>query len=374
MPKPTILVTGAAGQTGSVVARQLLQAGHPVRALVRRRDTRSEALQARGAEVVVADMSDPETMAQALAGVQRAYFVTSLDPTTLHHAAVFAVAARDARLEQVVQMTQWLAGPSHPAVLTRQHWLADRLVSMVPGVSHTLVEPGFFTDFPYLATLPYAAHLGAYPWPYGKGSNAPPSLEDIAAVVVGALSDPARHAGKRYRPTGPELLDGPAMAASLGKALGRHVRLVPMPLALFLRAARLDGVPISVLAMLRHYARDHSEGAFEVSAPTDHVREVGGRAPETFEATARRLAATLPRGVGPTLKQFARFMLVPLVPAPPVQRYVQGLHLPAPAKPMSAMQSSVWQQEHGVRTTADPQNAAAPAVLRSTGRSQETSS
>jgi len=36
--------------------------------------------------------------------------------------------------------------------------------------------------------------------------NAPPSNEDIARVAVAALMDPARHAGKSYRPTGPELL------------------------------------------------------------------------------------------------------------------------------------------------------------------------
>ena len=75
----------------------------------------------------------------------------------------------------------------------------------MPGVAHTIVSPGFFADA-YLVTIGSAAHLGVFPWIYGNSRNAPPSNEDIARVAVAALMDPARHAGKSYRPTGPELL------------------------------------------------------------------------------------------------------------------------------------------------------------------------
>jgi NAD(P)H dehydrogenase (quinone) len=227
-----------------------------------------------------------------------------------------------------------------------------------------VVEPGFFADVAYLPTLPYAAHLGLYPWPWGPGRNAPPSVEDIAAVVVGALRDPARHAGRRYRPTGPELLDGAAIASRLARVLGRSVRLLPMPLPLFLRAGRLDGLSMTMLAMVRHYARDHAEGAFELGAPTDHVREVGGRDAEPFEAVARRHAAALPRGLGPTLRQLGRFMLVPMVPAPPVRRYLRNLHMPVPTDAVSAVQSAVWRQEHGLGATAGARSTSTPAARR----------
>ena len=68
--KARILVTGAAGQTGSATVKRLLAAGHPVRALVRRKDARSDALralQAGAAKVAVADMGDAEAVAAALA-------------------------------------------------------------------------------------------------------------------------------------------------------------------------------------------------------------------------------------------------------------------------------------------------------------------
>jgi uncharacterized protein YbjT (DUF2867 family) len=48
--KPTILVTGATGKTGAAVVAQLRENDWPVRAIVRRRDQRSEKLDRLGAQ------------------------------------------------------------------------------------------------------------------------------------------------------------------------------------------------------------------------------------------------------------------------------------------------------------------------------------
>src|SRR5499427_3935386 len=195
MIKPRIIVSGATGKTGSVVVSELLKAGYPVRALVRGEDDRSARLKAQGAEIAVADMSDVERVADALKDVQGAYYCPPVDPYMLQGAAAFAVAAKEGGLEHIVGMTQWLSSPSHPSLMTRQHWLVDRLFSMTSGVAHTIVRPGFFAD-PYLLTIGSAVHLGIFPWMSGNSRNAPPSNEDIARVAVAALMDPARHAGK----------------------------------------------------------------------------------------------------------------------------------------------------------------------------------
>ena len=133
MTKPRIIVTGATGKTGSVVVTELLNAGYPVRAMVRREDDRSARLKAQGADIAVADMSDVERVADALKDVQRAYYCPPFDPYMIQGAVAFAVAAREARLEHIVGLTQWLASPSHPSLMTRQLWLVDRLFSMTPG-------------------------------------------------------------------------------------------------------------------------------------------------------------------------------------------------------------------------------------------------
>jgi NAD(P)H dehydrogenase (quinone) len=349
MLKPRILVTGATGKTGSVVAAELLKAGYRVRAMVRREDGRSARLQAQGAEIAVADMSDVERVADALTDVQRAYYCPPFDPYMIQGAVAFAVAAKEARLEHIVGLTQWLSSPSHPALMTRQHWLVDRLFSMTPGVAHTIVRPGFFADA-YLVLTGFAAHLGAFPWIFGDSRNAPPSNEDIARVAVAALMDPARHAGKSYRPTGPELLGAKDMANAIGRSVGRSVRVVPTPTWLFMKAARMGGLSIDLISGVRYYIDDHKRGAFELGAPTPDVLDVTGKPAEDFETIARRYAA-LPhnrRTLGNRLREFAQFVVAPLSPGFNLDRYDRELRRPFPSEPQFAPESKVWRREHAM--------------------------
>jgi NAD(P)H dehydrogenase (quinone) len=349
MIKPRIIVAGASGKTGSVVVSELLKAGYPVRALVHKEDGRSAHLKAQGAELAVADMSDVERVAEALKDIQRAYFCPPFDPYMIQGALAFAVAAKEAHLEHIVGLTQWLASPSHPSLMTRQLWLVDRLFSMTPGVTHTIVRPGIFADA-YLATIGSAVHLGIFPWMSGKSRNAPPSNEDIARVAVAALMDPARHAGKSYRPTGPELLGAEEMAKAIGRAVGRSVRFVPTPTWLFMKAARMAGFPIDLFSGIRYYIDDYERGAFELGAPTSDVLDVTGRPAEDFETIARRYAAPFrnQRTFGNWLREFARFMVTPLSPGFNLDRYDRELRRPFPSQPQFAPESHVWRREHGV--------------------------
>ena len=54
-------------------------------------------------------------------------------------------------------------------------------------------------------------------------------------------------------------------------------------------------------AHIRYYAEDLGGGAFATGGPTDHVREVSGRAPEDFESIARRYIQN-PALIHPTLR------------------------------------------------------------------------
>jgi len=137
-----ILVTGATGKTGNAVASELLRRGIPVRALVRSLDARSERLYEAGAEVVTVDLFDSERLLGAMKGTSRAYYCPPWHPYMVQSAVAFAVAAREARLQAIVGLTQWLASPAHPSLLTRQSWLVDQLFSMVPGAAHVIINRG----------------------------------------------------------------------------------------------------------------------------------------------------------------------------------------------------------------------------------------
>jgi uncharacterized protein YbjT (DUF2867 family) len=78
----TVLVTGATGRQGGATARALLAAGVPVRALVRDPWSKpARAIEALGAELVRADLSDRATLGPAVEGV-RAVFSVQMPPMT----------------------------------------------------------------------------------------------------------------------------------------------------------------------------------------------------------------------------------------------------------------------------------------------------
>ena len=348
MTAPVIVVTGATGKTGSAVVHQLLEQGHHARAVVRSMDARSDRLRKAGAEVVVADLFDPEQLLGAMRGAQRAYYCPPFHAFMIQSAAAFAVAGKQARLESVVTLTQWLAGASHPSLSSRHHWLADHLFSMLPGIACTTVAPGFFASFPYLELIDYAALLGIYPMPVDGGSrDAPPSNEDIARVAVAALIDPARHAGKTYRPTGPEMISVNEMTRIIGRVVGRKVRHVHVPMWMFLKAARMGGLDPFLLSALPAYMQDHNEGAFALGGPTDHVLEVTGRQPEDFETITRRYAAQpkAQRTIANTLAAFGAFMTVPFRPGLNPAHYERQQGFPMPSSSRFALEDEQWKQQ-----------------------------
>ncbi len=124
-----VLVTGATGKTGAAVAGQLLERGFPIRALVRRHDERSARLETLGAEVVVGDLHDLKAMRVAMQGVKRVYFVYPPQRELLVEATtIAAVAARDAGVDAVVNMSQISAREDSDSPLARQHWLSEKIL------------------------------------------------------------------------------------------------------------------------------------------------------------------------------------------------------------------------------------------------------
>lgn len=362
MTAPRVLVTGAAGKTGSAVVQELAGRDVAVRALVHRDDERSRRLAAAGAEVVVADMFDPVQVAAAMRDVQRLYYVPPWHPHMIDSAVTFATAAHHEGVEAVVGLSQWLAQPDHPSLATRQNWLVDRLFTAVPAATHTVVNPGFFADNYLHGLIGLAAQLGILPIPAGASRNAPPSHEDIARVVVAVLLDPTAHDGATYRPTGPALIDSRDMASTLSEVLQRRVRHLDLPVWAFMRALRVMGPRFGIdrfqMTGARWYYEEQKAGTWELGAPTSVVKDLTGREPEDFSTIAQRYARR------PATRRSARNLaravwdmtLVGLVPAPRLDRFVDLQQHPRPAHPKLSAHSAAWRATHdpAARTTAMP--------------------
>jgi NAD(P)H dehydrogenase (quinone) len=290
MQKPTILVTSAAGRTGSVAVYELLKKGYPVRAFVRSDDARAEKLRSAGAEIYVGNLFDYRDLTASMIGVQRAYHCPPFAPNLLHNAMLFALAAEEAKLEVVALLSGWNPHPTHPSAPTREHWIANNVYRWMPSVDVIHVNPGIFA-FIYLLGLPAIVNFGILMAPFGQAMNAPPSNEDIGRVAAGVLDNPSPHIGKSFRPTGPRLISPDDMAAMLSNVVGRPVKYQNASFNMFAKAGSALGVSDFEIAQIRHYAKELSHGVFATGGPTDVVETITGQPAEGFESIARRYIA-----------------------------------------------------------------------------------
>src|SRR5580704_18019206 len=95
MPR-NVMISGATGDTGRAAVREAIALGLDVRAMVHNRDVRSEPLETLGAEVVVGDLLEIDTVRAAMEGANAAYFVWPVAPGLIHATVNFAQAAKEA--------------------------------------------------------------------------------------------------------------------------------------------------------------------------------------------------------------------------------------------------------------------------------------
>src|SRR3984885_10837375 len=199
-----ILVTGAAGgtqgSTGRLITSLLLEQGIPVRALVHKLDSRSDELCQQGAEVVEGDLLNSASVKAAMRNVKRAYFTYPVADGLLEAATIFAVAARDAALELVVNNSQFQGRPGDPAFrdLKRaasfrnlQHRLADRIFDWVQVGAVHLQAPPYYENVRALVSRSVAEQSTVF-LPWGADTTMIPLVgaEDVSRVAATLLAHP----------------------------------------------------------------------------------------------------------------------------------------------------------------------------------------
>lgn len=276
---------GSHGATGNHVARQLLAKGLSVRAFVHHDDDRSAALMALGAQIVVGDVGDFDTVRAALEGVRRAYFTHPLAESLLAATTTFAAAGKQAGLESIVNMSQITARPDHASPAARGHWLAERVLDW-SGIGVTHIRPPYFLE--NLLTIADPAAIrgeGRISLPYGQGRHAPVGGEDLARVAVGVLVDPVPHHGRTYAATGPMSLSMAEQADTIGRVLGRPIRYEDISVENWGQALSRSGFPPFLVEHLCRVAETHKNGEQDIT--TDVVETVGGAPPKSLETFIR---------------------------------------------------------------------------------------
>ena len=207
-----ILVTGAAGRVGAVgrtVTELLLKQGRTVRAMVRNDDERAQALRNMGAEVVLANLLDLDSMHRAIGGCETVYFGMSISDEYLAATVNVAAVAKHHGVKAFINMSQMTVSQMSITETTasqqqKLHWLAEQALNWsglpVVHVRPTVLLDGFFLIF----TSDSVRQSNQIRLPFGEGKTSPVAVEDVARVIAALLANPQSHVGKIYHLTGPQ--------------------------------------------------------------------------------------------------------------------------------------------------------------------------
>jgi len=289
-----VLIPGAGG-VGRAVVEQLRGQDTPVRVMVRRKDERAAELSRLGTDVVIGDLTRPETVAAALQGVARMFFAMTVSPDHLLAATVVAsVATEYGKLEVLVdlsqmtvsQMTATSTAESHQQ---RLHFLAEQVLNW-SGLPVVHIRPTVFLDTPLFTTMAAKSiqESGTIALPFGTGRTSPVAVDDVARVVATVLRDPIPHIGHVYELTGPKSVDMTELAAIFSGALDRPVSYMNVPLDRWLAGLSNMGLSRHTEQHVATMAQLHRDNRYDRTA--DGVERVTGVPPQSIEAfvAARR--------------------------------------------------------------------------------------
>lgn len=241
-----IAVVGATGAQGGGLARAILsdpRSDFAVRALTRKPESeRAKELAALGAEVVRADLDDPESVAKAFEGCYGAYCVTNFwehfsADREIAQAQGMAEAARRASLEHVIWSTfedtrRWIPLEDERMPTLQERFKvphfdgkaeADRFfVESVPTT--LLLTSAYWENLIYFGWGPQRGADGRLAITYPMGDKKLPAIaaEDIGRCALGIFSRGKELVGRTVGVAG-EHLTGAEMAAKLTAALGEEV-------------------------------------------------------------------------------------------------------------------------------------------------------
>ena len=272
-----ILITGATGNNGRELVRQLTALGQRVRAMVR--DAADAAkLSGPNLETVAGDFERPETIESALKGVDKAFLLTPVAERFVRWQTDFIEAARRLKVKHLVKFSGMSAGPDAKTELMRLHYQTD-VILRDSGIPFTILQPNSFHQNMVTSAGTIKAQ-GKFYLPLKNAAQSTVDVRDINAVAAKVFTS-SGHEGKTYVITGPEALTFQQAAEKLSAVLGRKVEYVDVPLSAAADGMRQAGMPewnVRVVAELLGY---FATGA--AATVTDTVPRILGRPAISFE-------------------------------------------------------------------------------------------
>lgn len=233
--KGSVLVTGATGQQGGAVARELLAAGYPVRAMTRKPDgPAARALAASGAQVVRGDLDDPASLAPALDGMWGVFAVQNTWEAGVEgeerQGKAMAHAAHRAGVQHYVYTSVGSAHRSTGIPHFENKWRVEETVRELGFPSHVVLRPVFFMENWTSPWFKPGIDEGAL-----RVALAPTTV--LQMIAVADIGKYGRWAFDAHRALNGRAIDiagdahtMPETAALISAAAGRQVAFEPIPI------------------------------------------------------------------------------------------------------------------------------------------------
>jgi uncharacterized protein YbjT (DUF2867 family) len=275
-----ILVTGGTGNSGGEIVSQLASTGSPFRALVRN-PTKAAVLRLTGVEVVLGDLSDPETLRPALAGIDQVFLLSAPALNQVELESNMVDAAKKAGVQHIVKFSAMTADPNSPSLFPRWHGQVEQKI-LASGIAWTFLRPTFFMQ--NLLGLADMVKAGTIYQPAADSKAGFVDTADIAAVAVEALTEPG-HEGQAYDITGPELLSYHDIARIFSEVTGKPVTYQDIPPAAAKQAMMGMGMPEWTADGINGLMDQMRAGAYAKLSTA--VEEVGKKEPTRLSAFIR---------------------------------------------------------------------------------------
>jgi uncharacterized protein YbjT (DUF2867 family) len=282
----SILITGATGNIGRELTKELSAQKISFRAMVRASKKNAGAIaELEGAEIVTGDFNDTKSLAYALEGMDRAFLLTNSSEQAEDQQSAFVAVAESAGVKHIVKLSQWAADKDSPVRFLRYHAAVENRIKE-SGIGYTFLRPNLFMQG-LLAFRDTIATQGKFFAAAGDARISAVDVRDIAAVAAAAVTQDG-HEGKTYDLTGPEALTHGDMAEKLSKAAGREIKYVDVPEEAMMEALLNVGLPRwQVDGLIEDYAH-YRRG--EASAIASGVHDATGASPRSFDDFARDYA------------------------------------------------------------------------------------
>jgi len=268
-----ILVIGGTGTVGRQVVSRLAATGAQVRALARNPSAVRLPPQVK---VVRGDLTVAETLDACLDGIDVVFLVW-----TAPAAAIVPALERIAKHSRRIVFLSAPIKTAHPLFqqpnpLRAMFEQIERLIE-TSGLQSTFLRPGMFAANALSWWAPQIRVSDVVRWPHLAAPTAPIDERDIAAVAVRALCEDG-HAGAEYVLTGPQSLSQFEQLSTIGRVIGRSLRIEEISPD----EARRELLAIGPLPAVNMLLDAWTAAIGQPAHVTSTVAEITGTPPKTF--------------------------------------------------------------------------------------------